>query len=329
MAKSGKSKPGKTSSAKKGQAGQKDKASKQAKVARKVVAKKAVKAIVSKKAAKPIAKAKPIVKKAQKPGTKSISRASASAIAKPVAKPVAKVASSQPASVKKNVAVVAAPVKNGTKVSAPATLNPGIRNTKTGTLPKTIVPPSNHKMSKVEKSNGKSVDSSTKNGTNNGSKNAPPMRLSVNDSDIIASAKAHYGSKDLEAFKRIIIEQRAEASEEFDIISEQMLDTSGEFDADNQSYALHTAEQGTDAMEREKTFLHAQRTSDYIKKLDEALERIDRGTYGICVICGELIERGRLEAVPITQKHVDCKNKTQAKKLTAEQPYQEAEEVVD
>jgi RNA polymerase-binding protein DksA len=334
MAKSGKSKSGKTSSAKKGQAGTKEKAAKQAKVAKKVVAKKpAKKTAPIKKAAKPAPKAKqPVakqpVKKAQKPAAKAIAKPVAKAPVKPTVKPVAKVASSQPTSAKKNVAVVAAPLKNGTKVPAAATLNPGTRNTKTGTLPKTIVPPSNHKMIKVEKSNGKSVSSSAKNGATNGSKNAPPMRLSVNDSDVIASAKAHYGAKDLENFKRIIHEQRAEASEEFDIISEQMLDTSGEFDADNQSYALHTAEQGTDAMEREKTFLHAQRTSDYIKKLDEALERIDRGTYGICVICGELIERGRLEAVPITQKHVDCKNKTQAKKLTADQPYQEAEEVV-
>ena len=159
-----------------------------------------------------------------------------------------------------------------------------------------------------------------------GSKSAPPMRLSVNDSDIIASAKERYGAKDLANFKKLIEEQRAEASEEFDIISEQMLDTSGEFDADNQSYALHTAEQGTDAMEREKTFLHAQRTSDYIKKLDEALERIGRGTYGICVICGLLIEKERLAAVPITQKHVDCKNKTQAKKLSVDQVFHEIEE---
>jgi DnaK suppressor protein len=159
-----------------------------------------------------------------------------------------------------------------------------------------------------------------------GSRNAPPMRLSVNDNDMIASAKERYGPKDLSLFKKLIEEQRTEASEEFDIISEQMMDTSGEFDADNQAYALHTAEQGTDAMEREKTFLHAQRTSDYIKKLDEAMERIERGTYGICVVCGNLIEKERLSAVPITQKHVDCKNKTQAKKLTAEPAFRDIEE---
>ncbi len=143
---------------------------------------------------------------------------------------------------------------------------------------------------------------------------APEMRLLADDAEILASAKERYGRKDLEAFRKLITEQVQEAREEFEILSQNILDTSGEFEADNQTYSLHTAEQGTDAIEREKTFLHAQRTSDYIKKLDEAIERIDRGTYGICVVCGGLIEKERLQAVPITQKHVDCKNRTQARR---------------
>ncbi|HEY3874582.1 MAG TPA: TraR/DksA C4-type zinc finger protein [Candidatus Kapabacteria bacterium] len=155
---------------------------------------------------------------------------------------------------------------------------------------------------------------------------APEMRLRADDAEILASAKERYGRKDLDQFRKIIIEQVQEAREEFEILSQNILDTSGEFEADNQTYSLHTAEQGTDAIEREKTFLHAQRTSDYIKKLDEALERIDRGTYGICVVCGGLIEKQRLQAVPITQKHVDCKNKTQPRKPLSSGGFREMEE---
>ena len=148
-------------------------------------------------------------------------------------------------------------------------------------------------------------------------KNLAPMHLTANDGDIVANSKFRYNTKDLDMFKKVIAEQRAEASEEFDIISQQLMDTTGEFDGENQSFALHTAEQGSDAMEREKHFLQAQRTSDYIKKLDEADERIQRGTYGICVVCGELIEKQRLFAVPITQKHVLCKNNTQKKTFSS------------
>ena len=159
-------------------------------------------------------------------------------------------------------------------------------------------------------------------------KSAPAMRLTANDAEILATAKERYGSRDLEQFRKLLIEQRQEAKEEFDILSQNIMDTSGEFEADNQTYSLHTAEQGSDAIEREKTFLHAQRTSDYIKKLDEALERIDRGTYGICVICGGLIEKQRLQAVPITQKHVDCKNKTNAKRIVSGQSASDMEDAM-
>ncbi len=154
----------------------------------------------------------------------------------------------------------------------------------------------------------------------------PAMRLRADDAEILATAKERYGRKDLEMFRKLIQEQQQETREEFDILSQNILDTSGEFEADNQTYSLHTAEQGTDAIEREKTFLHAQRTSDYLKKLEESLERIDRGTYGICVICGNLIEKERLQAVPITQKHVDCKNRTQIRKVSNGSGFHDVEE---
>ncbi|MDP4231682.1 MAG: hypothetical protein Q8916_14885, partial [Bacteroidota bacterium] len=73
-------------------------------------------------------------------------------------------------------------------------------------------------------------------------KNLPPVHLTANDNDVVANAKVHYSAKDLDMFRKVILEQRAEASEEFDIISQQLMDTSGEFDGENQSFALHTAE---------------------------------------------------------------------------------------
>ncbi|MEI8134797.1 MAG: TraR/DksA C4-type zinc finger protein [bacterium] len=187
----------------------------------------------------------------------------------------------------------------------------------------------------VAKSTPKPINSTTKTVKESAKKpvkNLAPMQLTANDNDVVANSKVRYNAKDLDMFTKVILEQRSEASEEFDIISQQLMDTSGEFDGENQSFALHTAEQGSDAMEREKHFLQAQRTSDYIKKLDEAIERINRGTYGICVICGELIEKQRLFAVPITQKHVLCKNKTQRKtfsRTSSEAAYLAPEEVID
>ena len=113
----------------------------------------------------------------------------------------------------------------------------------------------------------------------------------------------------LENFRKIINIQKAELIQDIESLSGRMDIASGDISNENSIYSLHMADQGTDAMEREKNYMFAQRNDDHIKRLDDALKRIDNGTYGICKICNKLIEKKRLEAVPTTQKHVECKNK--------------------
>ena len=133
-----------------------------------------------------------------------------------------------------------------------------------------------------------------------------------------------YSQKDLDEFRHNIEGQILEAREELENVSEHLMDSiTGEYEDENSVYSLHMADQGTDAAEREKAFLQAQRQNDYLKKLNEALERIDDKSYGVCVVCGKLIEKPRLFAVPVTQKHVDCKNKEAA---TAPRPVPREEE---
>ncbi len=126
-----------------------------------------------------------------------------------------------------------------------------------------------------------------------------------------------YSAKDLSFFKKLILEKRKEILEELTILKESMMDvTTGEYASENSTYSTHM-EQGTDAMEREKTFLFASREGKFLNYLDDALRRIDKGTYGICIECLEtpkeicktcpLIPKERLEAVPHAQLCVECK----------------------
>ena len=129
-----------------------------------------------------------------------------------------------------------------------------------------------------------------------------------------------FGKKDLEQFRAIILEKRDEILEDLQSLKEQMLDTStGEYINENSPYSLHMAEQGTDAMEREKTFLYAQRENKFLGYLDDALKRIDNGTYGVCIECVEepqhlcetcpLVPKARLVAVPHTQHCLPIKQR--------------------
>ena len=121
-----------------------------------------------------------------------------------------------------------------------------------------------------------------------------------------------YSQKDLDHFRDLILAKRDEIIEQLQNLKEQMLDpTTGEYINENSPYSLHMAEQGTDAMEREKTFLYAQRENKFLGYLEDALKRIDAGTYGICIECIEepqnlcdtcpLVPKARLEAVPHSQ----------------------------
>lgn len=57
------------------------------------------------------------------------------------------------------------------------------------------------------------------------------------------------------------------------------------------------------------------RESRLIKKVKQALERIDNGVYGICDECGEDISFKRLEARPVTTKCIDCKENEEEREL--------------
>lgn len=68
----------------------------------------------------------------------------------------------------------------------------------------------------------------------------------------------------------------------------------------------NTAEGGSLAFEMEKELSILQNTRDILSKVEEALARIDEGTYGICDVCGEAIPVARLEALPYTKLCVKC-----------------------
>lgn len=122
--------------------------------------------------------------------------------------------------------------------------------------------------------------------------------------------KPAYSQKELQYFKQIILEKRKEIIEQLESLRERMMDSSGDgFVNENSPYSLHMAEQGTDAFEKEKNYLWAQRETKFLGYLEAALKRIEDGTYGYCIDCGKVIEKGRLEAVPHTQHCVNCKVK--------------------
>jgi len=144
------------------------------------------------------------------------------------------------------------------------------------------------------------------------------VEVIVEEKKIVHKVVKGYSKKDLEHFRKVILDKQKEIREQLQNLQEQMKDpTTGEYINENSPYSLHMAEQGTDAMEREKTFLYYQRENKFLSYLDDALKRVDAGTYGLCLECIEdpkhlcptcpLIPKARLEAVPHSQQCVQIK----------------------
>jgi len=133
------------------------------------------------------------------------------------------------------------------------------------------------------------------------------------------NSKLRYNTSELKHFRNVILHERKAIIESAKANMDALVDKdSGEYKGDNLTYSSHMAEQGTDEMEREKNYLFVQRDEKYLGYLQDALMRIDQGTYGICVDCLSepknlcrtcpLIDKERLELVPITQHCIECKN---------------------
>ncbi|MCG2589594.1 TraR/DksA family transcriptional regulator [Rhodohalobacter sulfatireducens] len=117
-----------------------------------------------------------------------------------------------------------------------------------------------------------------------------------------------YSDEELEYFKEIIIKKRDEAEQELTTL-QNLLRESMENASDESAYSFHMADAGTDAQEREKTYMLFNRTKKFIRYLDDALRRIENKTYGVCKVTGKKIAKGRLEAVPHTQLSIEAKLK--------------------
>jgi len=120
-----------------------------------------------------------------------------------------------------------------------------------------------------------------------------------------------YTKAKLEKFRKAIEAKMGFVSNEVDTLKEGLGTASNKQGGvtPDSIYSLHMADAGTDSHEQEKSFMFMNRSSDYFKNLEIALERIDEGTFGVCTVCEELIPEERMIEVPNATKCVGCKEK--------------------
>lgn len=105
--------------------------------------------------------------------------------------------------------------------------------------------------------------------------------------------------KDIEAFEQALLQKRAQLLGDVttlhnDALGKNRQDAAG----DLSSMPIHMADLGTDNYEQEFTLGLLEGERAVLREIDDALERIRKGSYGLCLATGKPIGKARLKATP-------------------------------
>ena len=94
-------------------------------------------------------------------------------------------------------------------------------------------------------------------------------------------------------YEKLLLKKREEMIALRNDRKTQIDSTIKEATGDISSYSYHMADQGTDAMEREKAFMLASKSGRLLYHIDEALRRLRKGEFGNCHTCEKPISKAR------------------------------------
>ena len=119
-----------------------------------------------------------------------------------------------------------------------------------------------------------------------------------------------------EKYRKALLAKKKELLEELAHTMKSSVSTTiRESTGDISSYSYHMADQGTDEYQYEATIQFASTEGRYLYHIEEALNRIEDGSYGKCDECGGKISMERLRALPHARLCIECKEKEEAGNL--------------
>ena len=120
--------------------------------------------------------------------------------------------------------------------------------------------------------------------------------------------------KALNKYKELLLKEREKIGGGLNHITQDTLKTSQrDASGDLSGYSFHMADMASDNYEVEFSLGRASDDQDLLYAIDEALKRVEDGTYGNCPQCGRQIPKKRLDAIPHTELCIVCQSKNESK----------------
>ena len=111
---------------------------------------------------------------------------------------------------------------------------------------------------------------------------------------------------DTERFRSLLLGERQKVEHALRHLHDENPGTMEE-ETDDETYDNHLGDAATVTFDREMSYSLEDNSGHVLAAIDEALQRIDEGTFGTCARCGKPIGEERLEAMPYATKCIDCK----------------------
>ena len=113
--------------------------------------------------------------------------------------------------------------------------------------------------------------------------------------------------------RQLLITERAKLAGEIKAIAQDTAKSPREASGDLSAYTVHMADMAADTYERELSMNIVSSEQELLYQIDDALKRLDDGSFGVCQQCNQPVSMSRLKAVPYASMCISCQRAKEQK----------------
>lgn len=117
----------------------------------------------------------------------------------------------------------------------------------------------------------------------------------------------------IKQLRQLLITERIKLAEEIKSIARDVSTSPRDASGDLSAYTVHMADMAADTFDRELSMNIASSEQKTLYQIDDALKRLDDGSYGVCQECNQPIAMSRLKAVPYASMCIECQRSKEKK----------------
>ena len=122
-----------------------------------------------------------------------------------------------------------------------------------------------------------------------------------------------FNKEQIKQFRQLLITERAKLADEIKSIAHDVSTSPREASGDLSAYTVHMADMAADTYERELSMNIVSSEQELLYQIDDALKRLEDGSFGLCQQCNQPISMSRLKAVPYASLCINCQRSKEQK----------------